>query len=107
MPEPIDEQDLIGTWVHAHEEDGEGKTVYRPSDWPLPRSRGRSTIVLRAAGKAEVIFPGPTDRSQRREGTWSLNDRTLELQLPGRAEVWELDTVHPDRLVVRVTHRED
>ena len=52
--EPISQQDLLGRWMHAHEEDPQdtsGREVYRPHDWSFGPSRGRRGFDLLPDGR--------------------------------------------------------
>jgi hypothetical protein len=59
-------------WVHSHEEDTEAVSVYHPSDYNFPPSRGRRGFEFREGG--EFIYYGiaPTDGSQRSIGRWTV-----------------------------------
>ena len=88
---------LAGKWVHAHEEDGDGTMVFRPASHPLPPSRGRVTLDLRADGTYLEHAPGPVDAPVASEGRWSLEGDRLVV---GDRD-WEVASVDGDRLVVR------
>ena len=92
---------LHGTWVHSHEEDGEGTQVYRPPTYDFPPARGRESFELREGGVLVDRGPGPTGVPAEAEGTWALREHTLVLR-SGAGER-ELDVVAADgeRLVVR------
>ena len=107
MPGDLDVGDLHKTWVHSHEEDKEGNTVYRVSDFAFPRSRGRWAMTLRPDGVAQVGYPGPDDRSTTAEGSWSLEGKLLTVHAPGWVEEMEIDSVGADILVVRKIRREN
>jgi glutathione synthase/RimK-type ligase-like ATP-grasp enzyme len=49
---------LIGSWLHAREEDQADVTVYRPEDYPLPPARGRESITFEADGTVTLGRPG-------------------------------------------------
>ncbi len=73
-------------WLHSHEEDTPGRTVYRPADYPFPPSRGRQGFELQSDGKLVEIGIGPADRSTRSQGHWRLTgDKTLEFTRPSPA----------------------
>lgn len=88
---------LPGRWVHSHEEDTDELRVYRPGDYPLPPSRGRTSIELRDDGTYSRRAPGPVDAPVETTGRWSRAGDRLELD----DDVWELASVEPDRLTVR------
>ncbi len=97
-------QDLIGNWVHSHEEDAGNEMVFRPSDHTFPRSRGRDSFELQA-NAAIVRGPGPGDATAETRGTWSLSASGDILISAGSglklARVLKVVSVEPDRLVVR------
>jgi hypothetical protein len=94
---------LYGHWVHAHEEDAQGLTVYRPGKHPLPPSRGRQSLDLRPDGTITESGPGPADRTQRTSGRWTLNGTVLTITDDTGHPRRSLDIVEadPERLVVR------
>ena len=76
---PLDKRDLLGDWMHSHEEDTNGLTVFRPSTFAFPLSRGRKSFSLRADGTYKGTIPGPTDRPAPTSGRWALKGTTLSL----------------------------
>jgi hypothetical protein len=92
---------LAGSWVHAHEEDQNGESVYRPASFELPPSRGRDAFELRADGTLLSRHPGPVDAPVEEEGTWELRGDELVLRHGGADEVLAVVSAEPDRLVVR------
>ncbi|MFM9883025.1 MAG: hypothetical protein ACKVQT_08360 [Burkholderiales bacterium] len=76
---PLDKRDLLGDWMHSHEEDTNGMTVFRPSTFAFPLSRGRKSFSLRADGTYKGTMPGPTDRPAPTSGRWALAGSTLTL----------------------------
>jgi hypothetical protein len=97
-------QDLIGHWVHSHEEDTATEMVFRPAHFNFPRSRGRASIELQPDALIER-GPGPGDAATETRGTWSVTeDGRLSLfhdagKKVGR--VLNIVSAQPDRLVVR------
>jgi hypothetical protein len=88
---------VLGHWVHSHEEDGEGETVFRPAGYGFPPARGRTSIDLRADGTYVERAPGPVDVPVESTGDWSLEgDR---LVVGDRA--WRIAGAEKDRLSVR------
>lgn len=43
-------ESIFRKWGHSFEEDSDGVTVYRPSDFSFPRARGRAGIEFKADG---------------------------------------------------------
>jgi hypothetical protein len=98
MPSP---ESLTGRWVHAHEEDSEGRRVYRPADFELPPARGRQSLDLRPGGVLVEGGPGPADVPEEAEGRWELDGDTLVLHREhGGARRLEVVSVARDRLVL-------
>lgn len=97
------EEALYGRWVHSHEEDGAGEMVFRPETHPFPPSRGRASFDLRPNGTYLESSPGPNDRPDESNGSWSLEDGRLILvsegDRPGHA--WEVAGVDDDRLALK------
>lgn len=98
-----DQQALAGSWTHSHEEDGEGETVLRRSDYPFPPSRGRLSFELRPDGTYLERSPGPVDVPEESSGSWSLEgDRlTLEPAAAGERRSWRVAALAADRLTLR------
>jgi hypothetical protein len=98
----VDRSTLQRRWVHAHEEDSGDSMVFRPADHPLPPSRGRTALDLRADGTYTETGIGPTDRPEDADGTWQLEGNRLELtRHGGGGRVVHIVSADDDRLVVR------
>lgn len=68
-------------WVHSREEDAGDVSVYRPSGFQFPPSRGRDGIELRVGGDVVRHGPGPTDRSTASQGRWqAMSSADVELR---------------------------
>ena len=97
-------QDLIGHWVHSHEEDSAAGMVFRPASFSFPRSRGRDSFELQADALIER-GPGPGDAPTERQGTWSVseNGELSFFRSAGKkpARVLKIISAQPERLVVR------
>lgn len=102
MAGPTDEA-LVGHWVHSHEEDSGGETVFRPASHPLPPSRGRTSFELRPDGSYAERSPGPVDAPERSGGRWSLEGDRLTLEPAGEGPLqgWEVVSVDAERLALR------
>lgn len=95
---------LVGSWLHAFEEDEPGHTVFRRADWAFPPSRRpRAGLDLDVDGRAVELEPGPADRRVPRAGTWRVDGRgRLRLRIDGRPErTLEIDDAGNGRLVER------
>jgi len=103
VPKDIDKGLLEGRWLHAHEEDGQAGTVFRPDSHPLPPSRGRSGYVFRGDGTLLRVGPGPADRGASAPGTWTLDaSGRLTIRVPGAPdEVLQIESLEADRLVAK------
>jgi hypothetical protein len=100
----IDVSHLAQAWIHSHEEDTATTSVYRPATFPFRPSRGRTGFHLRADGTLTTRQPGPTDQTETTTGKWELDGDQLELSAHGTAlRVLCIESVEPDRLVVRTT----
>ncbi len=97
-------QDLLGHWVHSHEEDTATEMVFRPAHFNFPRSRGRASFELQPDALIER-GPGPGDAATETRGTWSVSDdgKLCFHHGPGKKAAREMKIVsaQPDRLVVR------
>lgn len=108
---PVDEptisaQDIMGKWVHSHEEDPKDaslREVYRPSDWDFGPSRGRRGFDLQEGNRASILGIAPADGSIETEASWSLEPgNVLVIREPGGAvRRMHVEEVGPDRLVLR------
>ncbi len=101
---------LEGEWIHHHEEDADGRQVFVRAGAPLPRSRGRRRLALRAEGQLEASDPGRGDAPEPLRGSWSLEppDRLRFVWATPEAgeECFRIEAVETDRLVwVRIPAR--
>jgi hypothetical protein len=69
----VERASLEGEWVHHHEEDSGARQVFVRAETPLPRSRGRRRLALRADGALEASVPGRADAPERLQGSWNLD----------------------------------
>jgi hypothetical protein len=98
----IAREQLVGTWIHSHEEDRGVERVFRPPTFTFPRARGRRSIELAADGTAVDRGPGPVDRTVSVDGRWSLDGGELTLTIPsGAPQRFHVVSAAPDRLVLR------
>jgi hypothetical protein len=75
---------VIGHWLHSHEEDDPSYLVFRPSSYAFPPSRGRRELHLDENGRILERSPGPDDRRVTVTGTWTLRGNVLDLSTEGR-----------------------
>ncbi len=94
---------LEGEWIHRHEEDAGARQVFVRLGAPLPRSRGRRRLTLRAGGALEASVPGRSDAPEVLRGSWHLEppDRLCFVWATPEAgkESFRVDAVDADRLV--------
>ena len=88
--------ELVGRWVHSHEEDTADLVVYRNAEYPFPPSRGRRAFTLEKEGVAIAEFPGPDDRTARSEGSWTLHGDILTISTPGWSHAFKLADISPN-----------
>jgi hypothetical protein len=106
MQTKIKKRALVGHWIHSHEEDSGGTTVFRRAGFAFPPSRGREGFELLADGTLIEHGIGPTDQGDETRGRWSWDAAahrlTLKYTSTGRSEKeLEVVSVDDDRLVVR------
>ncbi|MEI6948658.1 hypothetical protein V9K67_15805 [Paraflavisolibacter sp. H34] len=63
---------LLGLWMHSHEEDSPGVTVYRPEGFDFPVARGRTGYEFRKKGKLVYIGIAPWDGPEKHSGSWTI-----------------------------------
>src|SRR5262245_55790425 len=103
MIEPLDETRLCQSWVHSREEDTPTQTVFRPSSYPFPPSRGRSGYTFSADGTVKRRGIGPTDISTVKEGQWQIDPAEpdkVRLELDGKTKVLRVRDLDQDRMVI-------
>src|SRR5690349_1426914 len=98
-------KDVIGTWMHSHEEDTATETVYRPVSYQFPPARGRRGYEFREDHTCHAIGIAARDGSMRTACTWKATSAAKpEIVLTygdGREERLPLVSVSADRLVLR------
>ena len=98
----FDTDALQQRWTHSHEEDAAGLSVFRPSGWTFPRSRGRRSFELGPNGSLLGSRPDADDTVASTVGHWRLSgDGVLELDEPGGSSRMQVVEVAADKLVVR------
>jgi hypothetical protein len=76
---PIQESELVGEWVHSHEEDSSGFSAYRKKPYDFPPSRGRKSFVLVANHQLSYFDLSPSCGINGFKGTWSYQAGQLTL----------------------------
>jgi hypothetical protein len=101
-----DEQNLVGTWLHAHEEDTGTEKVYRPAGFDFPPARGRRGYAFNPDHTGACIGIAARDGTMRTSCTWRLRNsgggHEIEVTFDdGRHEILPLVSVDRERLVLR------
>jgi hypothetical protein len=103
MPHTPDE--IVGSWLHSHEEDTATEFVYRRADYEFGPSRGRVGYEFRPDRTCTYVGIAPQDGQARKECTWMLRSGPppeIVVSFPGGGlDVLGLVSVDRDRLVVR------
>lgn len=100
--EHADRDRLAGVWFHSNEEDQGDRLVYRRSSYDFPRARApRDSITIEADGSVAFGTGSPDDSSTLHRGIWSETDEGLTLSTPGGEEVFEVQSVDADVVVLR------
>jgi hypothetical protein len=74
---------MFRRWGHSWEEDTKDVTIFRPSSFPFPPSRGRDEIEFRENGEFIHYRIGTTDRSEAVVGRWRVDrDKLIEVDFP-------------------------
>lgn len=74
--QPLTAASLLGAWSHSHEEDQQGRQVFRRASYPFPPSRGRLSFNLLDDGIANFQSIARDDRHATASCHWSLDDPT-------------------------------
>jgi hypothetical protein len=105
MAEKIPLQELLGHWIHSHEEDTPTEMVFRPAQHRFPPSRGRHGFELRPDGSYVEMGIGPADKPKQAQGTWDLkDDNQIAIRMGADREprrVLNVSSLDKDRLVIR------
>ena len=95
---------LFKRWAHSREEDTKDMTVFRPSSFAFPPSRGREGIEFRENGEFIHYLIGATDRSDAVVGRWRVErDNIVEVDFPtARVSPYRLVLISVDDDVLKV-----
>lgn len=96
---------LTREWVEIVEDSTEETWVFRPLDYPMPPSRGgRRRLELQSSGDAVAKSTGRADAMEiSGRGTWSCDNGSLLLDLPGWSARYEIKELKNDLLVIKKT----
>ncbi|MDQ6724910.1 MAG: hypothetical protein M3066_01855 [Actinomycetota bacterium] len=93
---------ISGAWTHAHEDDSEGRMIFRPSGSEFPPARGRDAFELLPGGGLRQGSPGPDDRRTWAAGSWALDGDRLTLRPEGMPErLYQVEKASTQELVLR------
>ena len=103
---PMNATHLTHHWVHSHEEDHDGCTIYRPQSYAFPPARGRAALDLCAGGQWTDHPIAAGDGNQAVPGgRWNLTSGgSIELFLPGQKKpnrVLQIVATTASKLTVR------
>ena len=104
MDLPLKQDLLCRRWVRSRGEDSATELVYRPADFPLPPSRGRSGFEFKEDGTFKRIGIGATDISRVEAGTWRIDDAQpdqIHVEVAGEDKVFQIQDLAPDRLSIQ------
>jgi hypothetical protein len=68
---------MFRRWTHSREEDTKDMTVFRPSSFAFPPSRGREGVEFRENGEFVHYRIGATDRSEAVVGQWRVEQNNV------------------------------
>jgi len=94
---------LQNRWLHSHEEDSNGQTVFRPASFAFPPSRGRAGFELKPDQSLIDIGVAPADGPQVSHGHWKLAGDQLQFFKPADhapTQTLQIISADKDRLVV-------
>ena len=81
---------LLGVWVHSHEEDYDDIKVYRPSSYQFKPSRGREKMNILDNGILEYTPIAPNDLPKTFNGTWMVSKSNLVLEYENNKKSYQL-----------------
>lgn len=100
--------EIIGIWLHSHEEDTESTTIFRPRHYNFPRTRWRDALELIPDGTCIWHGSGPDDRGQAIPGRWEdLENGRAQITIPtpgGQPSRRRIQTWAPDKLILEKEH---
>lgn len=98
----LDVSHLLGIWFHSHEEDREGRVVYRGRSYEFPRARSpRHSLTIEPDGIVYFGAPGTSDGVATTGGSWEVTGNRLILAGPGRHEIFEIELLDNEYLRLR------
>lgn len=85
-----DADNLIGEWVHSHEEDTDNASVFRMASYDFPPSRGREKITLLKDGDLVYTPIAPNDLPKSYLGNWEINNSELILDYDNKTKSYQI-----------------
>ena len=93
---------LEGVWYESTEEAEGDRLVYRSSRYEFPRSRApRPSLEFGKGGTLTFGGPSPTDARAASPGKWKVRGKTLTVTAPGRRDVYTIESLDEDALILR------
>ncbi len=96
---------VIGTWLHSHEEDSATERVYRRSGFDFPPSRGRDGYEFRPDRSATYIGIAARDGAAPNACKWRVRTGArpeIVLTFPnGQQRVLQVTSVDQERLLIK------
>lgn len=86
----INADNLIGEWVHSHEEDSDNSKVFRLSSYEFPPSRGREKINLKEKGSLVYTPISSNDLPKSYNGTWKVDKSELILEFDNKKKTFKI-----------------
>ena len=83
-------EELIGAWIHSHEDDTEEVKVYRPASYAFPPARGREGFEIKEGGECMYHGIAPADGSASEPASWSWEDGNRLVITPKAAGASEM-----------------
>ncbi|MDQ0850495.1 hypothetical protein QFZ65_002433 [Arthrobacter sp. B3I9] len=100
--------ELVGIWLHSHEEDSGSTMVFRPRHYAFRPARWRDAIEVQADGRCVWHGSGPDDRGQAMPGRWEdLGNGRAQITIPtaaGQPFQRQIQSCGPEKLVVEKEH---
>lgn len=96
--------ELVGIWLHSHEEDSGSTMVFRPRHYAFRPARWRDAIEVQADGGCVWHGSSPDDRGQAMPGRWDdLGNGRAQITIPtaaGQPFQRRIQSWGPEKLVV-------
>jgi len=95
--------EIFQHWVHSYEDDKLDIKVYRTTDYPFPRSRGRLGFELKKDGTFIFYDISKEDLPKKVFGYWKFDDENkIRLSIEGKNTENILDIISCDKNILQV-----